>query len=303
MNPPSVVVIVLNWNGLTDTLACLGSLAQCDYPALTIVVVDNGSTDDSALVIRAAYPKVKVLETGHNRGYVGGNNVGLAYARQLQADYALLLNNDTEVAPDFLSQLVDAAQADPHIGLVGPVIYYHSQPTRFWSVGGGIDWRRGHTWMMGEGQVDNGQFGGLPFAVDFVTGCALLIRMAVIERIGLLEERFFAYYEDTEWSVRAAQAGYKLLTVPAAKVWHKITPDARYASNSLAYYLTRNRLLFLKLSRAGLGAWAYAVLMDIGRTILSYTVQPKWRHKQAARRAMLQGFADYWRGRFGPWPA
>jgi len=303
MSIPSVAIVVLNWNGREDTLACLASLSRCDYPALTIIVVDNGSTDDSVAAVRVAFPHLTVLETGRNLGYVGGNNLGLEYARRLPADYMLLLNNDTEVAPDFLSRLVEVAESNPRIGIVGPFIYYQSLPTRFWSVGGGIDWRRGHTWMLGEGQEDSGQFGVAPFSVDFITGCALLIKSAVLDRIGLLEERFFAYYEDTEWCVRARRMGYETMTVPGAKVWHKITPVARYASNSLAYYLTRNRLLFLRLARAGLTAWAHALVMDIGRTIVSYTVQPKWRHKRAARLAMLWGFSDYWRGRFGPMPA
>ncbi|MGQ0601229.1 MAG: glycosyltransferase family 2 protein [Anaerolineales bacterium] len=303
MTSPTVAVIVLNWNGLTDTLACVASLLRCDYSSATIVVVDNGSTDDSVTGIRAAFSQVTVLETGCNLGYVGGNNFGLEHARQLRADYALLLNNDTEVAPDFITRLVEVVQADPQIGIAGPFIYYHVKPTTFWSVGGQIDWRRGHTSMLGEGQPDAGQFGDQPFPVEFVTGCALLIRSEVMNRIGLLEERFFAYYEDTEWCVRARRAGYRVLSVPAAKVLHKITPEARFASNSLAYYLTRNRLLFLKLSHASSLAWAYTLLMDIGRTLLSYSLRPKWRHKQLARRAMLRGLLDFWRGQFGPMPA
>jgi GT2 family glycosyltransferase len=226
------VIIVVKWNGQADTLACLASLARIDYPAAHVVVVDNGSTDDSVAVIRAAFPAMTVLEIGHNLGYVGGNNAGLEYARQQQADYALLLNNNTEVAPDFLTRLVEGAEAAA-VGAASPAIYYHALPESFWSMGGPMDWQRGDTTMLGEGQQDTGQFGGQPFAVDFVTGCALLIKIAVVDRIGPLDARFFAYYEDVEWCVRVGRAGDKVAVIPAAKIWHKITPKARFASDSL----------------------------------------------------------------------
>lgn len=303
MRDPKVTIIVLNWNGKDDTFACVASLLRCDYPSMEIVVVDNGSKDDSVAALRANFSQVTILETGENLGYVGGNNFGIKFAMQHGTDYVLLLNNDTEVAPDFLSRLVAAAEADEKIGIVSPMIYYHSQPKSLWSAGGSIDWKSGDTRMMGEGQIDNGQFGSSPFEVDFVTGCAILIKMPVIERIGLLDERFFAYYEDTEWCVRAHRSGYRVLTVPGSSIWHKITPEARYTSNSLAYYLTRNRMLFLKLSRARAGAWLHTVVLEIGRTIISYSVRPKWRYKQASRQAMIYGFLDFWRGRFGRMPA
>lgn len=294
-----VVIIVLNWNGLADTLACLASLARLGYPTHEVVVVDNGSTDDSVATIRATYPRVTLIETGENLGYVGGNNVGLEYARAMGADYALLLNNDTEVAPDFLRLLVEAAEADPAIGIVGPTIYYFDRPNVIWSAGGDIDWRRGRTRMIGLDEVDQGQFGHTVRPVDFVTGCALLIKVAVVEQVGMLDPRFFAYYEEAEWCVRASRAGFKILHVPQAKIWHKISPDAREASPQVHYYMTRNRLLLLELSKTGLGPWLSALFLDYGRTLVSWTLRPKWRSKSLQRRAMLQAIRDYGRGRFG----
>jgi GT2 family glycosyltransferase len=235
-----VCIIVLNWNGQIDTLACLASLSQVNYPAYTTVVVDNGSSDGSVAAIRAAYPQVTLIETGDNLGYVGGNNVGLEHAKAIGADYALLLNNDTEVAPDFLNRLVKAAEADPAIGVVGPTIYYFNRPAVIWSAGGAIDWRRGRTWMIGLDQVDRGQFGTSPRLVDFVTGCAMLIKMPLVEQVGMLDPRFFAYYEETEWCTRVARAGFKILHVPQAKIWHKISPVARETSPQVHYYMTRN---------------------------------------------------------------
>lgn len=294
-----VAIVVLNWNGRDDTLACLASLGQLDYPVYEVIVVDNGSSDDSAAAIRAAYPQVTLIETGDNLGYVGGNNVGLEHARTIGADYALLLNNDTEVAPDFLRLLVEAAEADPTIGIMGPTIYYFDRPGVIWSAGGAIDWGWGDTRMIGVDKVDQGQFGLSPRPVDFVSGCAMLIKMSSIDQMGLLDPRFFAYYEETEWCVRVARAGFKIVHVPQAKIWHKISPTAREASPQVHYYMTRNRLLFLKLSGAGVSSWLNTLLFDYGRTLLSWSVKPRWRHKAPQRRAMLQAISDYRQRRFG----
>lgn len=296
---PKVAIIILNWNGLADTLACLASLQKLDYPDCRLVVVDNGSTDGSAAAIRAAYPHLTLVETGDNLGFVGGNNIGLEYAREMSAGYALLLNNDTEVAPDFLRRLVEAAEANPAAGMAGPTIYYFDRPDVIWSAGGAINRRRGCTRMVGLDELDGGQFGLLPRPVDFVTGCALLVKMTVVERVGPLDPRFFAYYEEAEWCVRAARAGFTILHVPRARVWHKISPVAREASPQVHYYMTRNRLLFLRLAQMGLPPWLYTLFFDYGRTLLSWTLKPGWQHKSAQRRAMWQALMDFGRGRFG----
>lgn len=294
---PRVAIIVLNWNGKEDTLDCLASLERLDYPAMDIIVVDNGSSDDSVSAIRAGYPAVHLIELDENLGFVGGNNIGMIEAQRLAADFVLLLNNDTVVAPDFLRQLIAAAQ-NGQFRIAGPLIYYHQQPKIIWSAGGEIDWRRGSTRMVGIGEQDTGQFGNTPYAVDFLTGCALLFHRQVLEQIGPLDERFFAYYEEAEWCVRAKRAGYTCWLVPQAKIWHKISSEAREASPTVHYYMTRNRLLFLKLAQVGIFSWL-AVLGEYGRTLLSWTLKPKWRHKSAQLRAMLQAILDFSRGRFG----
>jgi len=295
---PRVGVIVLNWNGGDDTLACLASLARLDYPAFEVVVVDNGSTDGSVPAVRQRFPEVVLLLNEENLGYTGGNNVGLLHVLDRGLDYALLLNNDTEVAPNFLRVLVGAAEADPAVGVAGPMIYYYDRPEVIWSAGGAIDWRRGRTWMVGLDEQDTGQFGTQPREVDFVTGCALLVKREVLERVGLLDERFFAYYEEAEWCVRARRAGFKTLHVPQAHIWHKISPVAQADSPLVHYYMTRNRLLFLKAAGAGVGAWLHALAEDL-RTLLAWGLRPRWRHKQAQRRAMVQAIVDAGRGRWG----
>ena len=297
---PRVAIIILCYNGLADTLACLHSLTQLDYPReqLGILVLDNASHDGTPAAVRNAFPKVHVIENGANLGFAAGNNIGLHYALAHGFDYALLLNNDTEVAANFLSQMITTAEADPTIGAVGPTIYYHTQPDVIWSAGGHIDWQRGVSRMRGLGERDSGQYGAVS-EVDFVTGCALLLRCAALERAGLLDERFFMYYEETEWCVRVRRAGWRIVHVPAAQIWHKIPIIDRVDKPYVAYYMTRNRLLFLRTVGGSPRAWLHVLLMQDLRTYLSYTLRPKWRGRQRQRDAMLWGFRDYWLGRFG----
>ncbi len=296
---PRTAIVILNWNGLSDTLDCLASLEHLDYPDYEVVVVDNGSTDGSVEAIRQRFPNVTIIENGENLGFTGGNNVGLRHALPRGAGYALLLNNDTQVAPDFLRHMVEAAEADPGIGIVGPTIYYHQQPDHIWSAGGAIDRPRGQTRMIGLDEPDVGQYGTAPREVDFVTGCALLVRKSVLEQVGLLDEQFFAYYEEVEWSARARRAGYCIVSVPKARVWHKISPQTRSDSPLVHYLMTRNRLLWIKESGLGPGVLWRVLLFDHLRTLVSWTVRPRWRNKRPQRDAMLQAIGDFFRRRFG----
>jgi GT2 family glycosyltransferase len=295
---PTVSIIVLNYNGREDTLACLRSLEHVMYPNVNVIVVDNASSDGSADAIREAHPQMKLIETGANLGFTGGNNVGIHYALDHGADYIMLLNNDTIVAPDMLNLMVEVMESDPQIGVTGPMIYYYSAPETIWSAGGQIDWKRGTTSMIGVNEEDKSQYGLTPRSVDFVTGCALLVRREVWEKVGLLDDQFFMYYEETEWCVRASRAGYKIYHVPQAMLWHKISLQEREASPRTYYYMTRNRLLFLHNSRAGYQTWAYT-LLEYARTFLSWSLRPKWQDRRHLRSTMLRALKDYSTGKFG----
>ena len=295
---PRVLIIVLCYNGVELTLDCLESLRRLEYESVDILIVDNASRDDTPAVVRAHFPEVRVIETRANLGFAAGNNVGLRYALEQGYDYALLLNNDTEVAPDFLDQLVQVAEADPAIGAIGPTIYYHACPDMIWSAGGVIDWRHGNSAMRGIGQRDRGQY-RTAVDVDFVSGCALLCKRAALERAGLLDERFFMYYEETEWCVRAARLGFRIVHLPTAQIWHKIPLDARADQPYVAYYMTRNRLLFLQATRAAALAWVHAIVFQDLRTWASLSLRRKWRSKRLHRDAMVRAWGDFLRQHFG----
>lgn len=243
MTDPKVFIIILNWNGLQDTLECLKSVFKLDYPNFEIIVVDNGSADNSVGVIRRAYPHIIMIENKENLGYTGGNNIAMRYAMEHGADYMWLLNNDTVVEPDTLSKIVDAAEASPDIGLVSPVVCYYDEPDRIQFYGSYVDWQNQTIVVPADKNLDIDN--------DFISGpnvclwgTAFFIKKEVVEKIGHLNEDFFAYWEDTEYSLRVLNAGYRNLLCTSAKVYHKTTlpsPGTLGRSIYYFYYMTRNR--------------------------------------------------------------
>jgi GT2 family glycosyltransferase len=293
---PRVTIIVLNWNGLKDTLDCLGSLDQLDYQDYEVVIVDNGSVDGSVSVIRERFPGVTIIENGENLGYAEGNNRGVEYSLQTRADYIFVLNNDTVLCQDILTHLVVAAETNPRVGAVGPKIYYHAQPRRIWFAGGVIDWQRGVTVNLGADEDDIGQFEQVK-SVDFLAGCALLIKRETWENVGSFDSRFFMYWEEADWCARARRAGYDLLFVPKAKMWHKISPADQSSSPRILYYMTRNRLLFLHKNLS----FPHNIIVlakcswGVCRTIVSFLR----RGKREQSDALMRGIFDFSRGQFG----
>ncbi|GIV76515.1 glycosyltransferase family 2 protein [Litorilinea aerophila] len=302
---PHVVSVILNTNRREDTLACLASLQANDYPNHTALVLDNASTDGSVEAIRAQFPSVQVLALAENRGYAGNNNVGIAAALAQGADWVFVLNEDTILAPDCLRQLMAVAEGDDTdddtIGIVGPLVLHHDEPTVIQSAGGalGRDWQARH---LGQNQPDAGQFRE-PRPVDWISGCAILVRRAVIEQVGMLDERFFYYWEETEWCLRARRAGWQVVHVPQARLWHKGVQRDYRPSPSVTYYNTRNRLLMMAKHRAPLRAWLI-VWFQLVRTLLSWSLRPKWRRvQQEHRTALWRGAFDFLRRRWGMRPA
>lgn len=285
---PQVFVIVLNWNQPRDTIACLRSLQLLEYPSYEVTVVDNGSTDGSDALIEAGFPQVAVIRNETNVGFAAGNNVGITDALERGADYVLLLNNDTVVAPDLLTALITEGQRDVGTGILGPTIYHYHQPHNVWKVGGTID-GLGRTWDLAANLGRNIESES-PRPVDFVTGCAMMVKRTVMDRVGLIDPRFFIYYEELDWCIRAKRAGFAVVYVPRAKVWHKIAAGTRSESPRVAYLMTRNRLLFL----TKLGYPSPVILSHLAQMLLK-----ELREQGRVRRAVLRGAYDHLRGQFG----
>jgi hypothetical protein len=258
-----VVIVVLNWCGEADTAACLESLAATDWPAVTVLLVDNGSSDGSGARLHARFPDVPYLQTGANLGYTGGNNRGFAWALERGADHVVVLNNDTEVEPDCVRRLVEAAEADPRVGLVAPKILVHGAPDTIWYAGGDLALARGTGRHRGEG-VRDASFapGQRPGDVSFATGCCFLITRAALQATGGFDDSFFAYNEDVDLSWRLRQAGFRLRYVPGARLYHKVPVAPLEPSPFQITLRDRNRRRFVRLRLGVLGrtrfvAWFY----------------------------------------------
>jgi GT2 family glycosyltransferase len=243
-------VIVLTWNGRDLTLECLESLRSVRAAGVEVVVVDNASSDGTASAVRERHGDgVTLIENGANLGFSAGNNVGIAYALRRGARFLLLLNNDTAVDPDFIDELLRPLERDSRVGITGPKIYYYTPRNRIWFAGGEVRMARGLARHVGIRETDRGQY-DTPREVDYVTGCALMARREVYEEIGLLDPSYAAYFEDTDLCMRARRAGYGLLYVPTAKVWHKI-------SASTGGQLSRRKIA-RKLRSGARFFWRYA---------------------------------------------
>ena len=295
-NSPSVITVILNTNRRDDTLEALSSLAKTDYANHRVIVLDNASTDGSVEAIRASYPEVEILSLETNLGFGGNNNVGIRAALERGADWVFILNEDTTLAEDCISLMVAAGQGNARIGFVGPMVYHYDEPEVIQSAGGFVDkfCRSGH---LGENELDRGQFKGVR-PVDWVSGCGMLVRRETIEQVGLLDERFFYCWDETDWALNSREYGWKSVCVSEARMWHKGVQRNYRPSANVTYYSTRNWFLFQTKRRFSLLAWIYI----FGRTILtllSWTVRPKWRSMREHRDAKLQGVLDFLGKRWG----
>jgi GT2 family glycosyltransferase len=295
-----VYIILLNWNQGELTLACLDSLAECSYPNIRIVLVDNGSTDDSLARIREKYPELEIIENGENLGYSPANNHGIEHALAHGAEHVLLLNNDTVVAADFLEPLVETAESSPHIGVVSPKIYYFDEPEQIWYGGGYIDWKTGLTAHRRVGQTDKQQDMAIE-DVNFVSACAMFVKREVLESVGFLDERFFIYYDDTDWCARITQAGYRCLYVPQSRIWHKVSSVMGVASPLTAYYMARNEILFIQNNTHGFRKF-WLTGRAIARQVLTlwrYSIQSNHESLKLNRAAILVGLRHALTRHFG----
>lgn len=242
---PKVYILMLNWNGWKDTIECIESCLKLSYPNFRILIVDNGSTDESESILRERFPGIEFIQTGANLGFAGGNNVGIRYVTENGADYVWLLNNDTIVAPHSLTELVKVADGDNNIGIVGSKIYYNAEPHKIWFAGG--IWRSTKSYATHRGldEDDIGQYDEI-CAVDYITGCSLLIKAEVIRQIGMMKEDYFLYWEEVDWNASVAELGWKILYVPDSIVWHKISATIGKRSYLANRYNIRNCLLFFQ---------------------------------------------------------
>ncbi|KKR34313.1 MAG: putative glycosyltransferase [Candidatus Gottesmanbacteria bacterium GW2011_GWC2_39_8] len=253
-----ISIVILNYNGLADTIDCLSSLKKIKQAGFVteIIVVDNGSKE-KIKVIKIRFPETVLIESHENLGFAGGNNLGIKKALESKADYVMLLNNDTTVDPLIILKLIEFSERNKDIGIVSPKIYfypgqeYHKDRYKeeekgkvIWYGGGKIDWNNLYASHLDVDKVDDFK-NQTPAETDFATGCCMLIKKEVFSKIGLLDDKYFLYFEDTDFSLRAKKAGIKVFFYPEGLVWHKnASSSGKPGSNLHIYYQTRNRLIF-----------------------------------------------------------
>ena len=232
-----VYVIVLTFNHVEDTLECLDSVRALDYDALRVVVVDNGSSDRTPEVVRQRFPEVHVIETGQNLGVPWGYNVGFSYALRAGADYVLMLNNDTTVAPDMLRHLLQAAEGDPDAGVLMPKVLYYDHPDKIWAAGGRYRRFPPAILLWGRNKRDAEPFDE-PRFLEYAPSCGLLIHRRAFEKAGLFDPGYFFYYDDWDFSQRVRVHGLHIQYVPQARMWHKVSRSTRRPGGQTLYWRT-----------------------------------------------------------------
>jgi len=273
---PRVVLLILTWNRRDDVLRCVASLSRLTYPNCLPVVIDNASADGTVAALRDGYPDLTIIQNAHNLGYAGGNNVGLRWALEHAADYVLIINNDTEVTADMVTELVRVAESDATIGVVGCRNILMDDPTRLWGAHGVLTYGPFVVRTDGEGMPDGPRWQVVK-EVDWVIGNGYLWRRAALERVGLLDESFFAYHEDVDWCLRARTAGFRVVYAGTASILHKGAAHAEGAQRHALltwYILGRNSVRLVRKYARWHQAMRFALLCSgaaafrLGRALL-----------------------------------
>ncbi|MEL7059408.1 MAG: glycosyltransferase family 2 protein [Acidobacteriota bacterium] len=287
---PRVVALVLNYNGKDVTLETLASLERLDYQAVDLVMIDNGSTDGSDVAVAAAHPQVVQVRVPDNRGISYGMNFGLRWALERAYDYVLILNNDIEVAPSMLREMVAYAESDPRLGAVGPKAYYFWDRERLWSAGGILRFRESVTRERGDGEIDRGQY-DRDSEVDYVNGCAMLVRRAALEATGLWDPTYFLGVEDADWCQRMKRLGWRCGYAHRARLWHMISHSTGVYKPFRTFHTGRSTALFVRRF-ARPHQWLTFSLFAVASLPLAFLRElPKRNHQAAVSKArgLLEG--------------
>lgn len=299
---PAVAAVVINWHARAVTARCLAALRALDYDNLSIVLIDNESSDFAGTDFTAG-PPVIYLHSPTNLGFSGGCNLGLHHALEAGAEFVWFVNNDASPEPDSLRRLIDTAVALPDAAVLGPkILRTGTAPPRFDSIAVAVDCDSGRFNLIGHDEVDDGRY-DTSRAVDAVTGCALLLRADMARRLGGFDDRYYLYLEDLDLCLRARAAGGAVAYVAAARVWHDRLP-ARHGRQSVdsLYYTCRNH--FLLMATHGRGGPLRRAVRAVTVLVLNlaYALRTDGRQIPSRLRAVLAGARDYARGQGGPRP-
>ncbi|GAA0877272.1 glycosyltransferase family 2 protein [Algoriphagus jejuensis] len=247
----SVAIILVNWNGLEFTRACLESLRRVDFPDFRVILVDNASQNQESGRLNREFPEIMLVENQENLGFAGGNNAGIRLALQQGFSHIMLLNNDTEVEPDFLGEMMIHFSRNPSLGVVQPLILFLNDRKKIWNAGGKWVAATGRAVTLGD-REPLADFRVKDMKMDWATGCCMLISREALLKTGLLNEQYFAYFEDVDWSLRFRKAGFGIVLAERARIYHEAGASSKKAhaegmlSPKVFYYHVRNQLFLLR---------------------------------------------------------
>jgi GT2 family glycosyltransferase len=291
---PFVYIILINYNGYKDTIACVDSLKKIMYDTYKIIIVDNASSNDSLKILKETINDCIIIESKENLGFAGGNNLGIKYALHHNCDYIMLLNNDTLVKTDFLDNMLNSFSKDKKVGLVGCKIMYYPEKNIIWYGGGYIDWFKFIGAHYGMRQIDNGQY-DTEKEINFMTGCCMLIKREVFEKVGLLSEDYFMYFEDVDFCVKVKNSAYKILYNPKAVIYHKVGLSSGGEESPFSIkWCTRNRLLFMNKYKGNISSFIFIlskIFFYITRFIRCF--QYIFKNKKDKSKAIIDGIKSY----------
>jgi len=252
INKPSIAVILVNWKKYNLTSNCIDSLNKSNYKNFKIILVDNEYSEKSLIELKNKYKELIVFKEKNNLGFAGGNNIGIRYALENDYDYIMLLNNDTEVTENFILPLVERIEKDHSLGAVQPLILNFLNKSIIWNAGGKLNKFLGIT----STRLNNNKLNSSIVFDDFtdwISGCGILIKSEIVKKIGLLDEKFFTYYEDVDWSLRMKSLGYDLGFVKESIIYHHGSSSSNNKKNKegvisskIHYFNIRNHILLLK---------------------------------------------------------
>jgi GT2 family glycosyltransferase len=267
-----VSIVTVNFNQPVVTEQLLKSLLEVnEYESIEIIVVDNGSKLDSTSKWSLLYPDIRFIRSEENLGFAGGNNVGIAQAK---GDYLFLINNDTEVTPNLISQLVDTMEENRRIGVLSPKIHYFDEPGMLQYAGyTNMNYFFARNHCVGQFEKDNGQYDAFSGVTGYAHGAAMMLRKEVIEKAGLMAENYFLYYEELDWCERIRRAGYEIHTNLKALIFHKESVSVGKRSALKEYFMTRNRILFIRKNASAFQFFVfccYFFITIVPRNLLFY---------------------------------
>ncbi len=293
---PQVAILILNWNGIRDTLETLESVQQLQYSNFEVVLVDNGSTDGSRDAIDAAFPAVRLIASPTNLGVAGGRNLGIeAILQRPDIDYVLILDNDVTVEPSLLDKLVATADGHPEVGILGPIVYFQSDPARIRSDGVALVFRQVTATSPSKYRLETEARPATVKRVDAINGCCMLVKREVLTKIGLFNTQYFMVNNETEFCYRAVKHGFACAIVSHAKVWHKVSASTGggYVPGR-AYFTGRSTILFLKAHGR---PWHWVTTLTCAALSLPLAYLREWR--RGNQHAVVMKFKGYLDGLLG----